>query len=188
MSSSLDDDVAALLELVALDDLRVRHLALAVRAPALLLDARLALGVELVERDRRRRLGRREHLDRDVDEADLEVALPGRSRGHAGIGHIGDWFIGSVGSSVGQAVQVPEPIATDELPLVKFVPRRGCRGRARASAHVDVVGLDAVQQHRRAFAVCAAGTSSRRAGSVRDEDQRAAPRPSTRPPRSATTA
>ena len=53
MSSSSIDDVAALLELVALDDLGVRDLALARRTPALLLDARLALGVELVEADRR---------------------------------------------------------------------------------------------------------------------------------------
>ena len=51
MSSSLNDHPAALLELVALDDLGVRHLALAVRAPLLLLDPRLALAVQLVERD-----------------------------------------------------------------------------------------------------------------------------------------
>ena len=56
MSSSRHDDVAPLLELVALDELGVRHLALAVRAPALLLDARLALGVELVEGDACRRI------------------------------------------------------------------------------------------------------------------------------------
>src|SRR5207344_2578910 len=51
------DDVAALLELEPLDDLRVRHLALAVRAPFFLLDASLTLTVQLVERDRPARLG-----------------------------------------------------------------------------------------------------------------------------------
>ena len=60
MSSSDDDDVAALLELVALGELGVGDLALAVRAPALLLDARLALGVKLVEGERRGRFGRRD--------------------------------------------------------------------------------------------------------------------------------
>src|SRR5262249_2109186 len=54
------------------------------RAPAFLLNARLALAVELVERDRRARLGRREHLDGDVHQADLEVPLPGCSCCHAG--------------------------------------------------------------------------------------------------------
>ena len=78
----LDDDVAALFELVAFDDVGVRNLALAVRAPALLLDARLTLGMELVEAERRARVGRRKHLDRDVDEADLQVTFPRRSRGH----------------------------------------------------------------------------------------------------------
>src|SRR6185295_18932600 len=77
-----DDDVAALLELVAFDNVGVRDFALAVRAPALLLNARLALGMELVEADRRARFGRGEHLDRDIDQADLQVTLPGRSRSH----------------------------------------------------------------------------------------------------------
>ena len=45
----LHHDVAALGELVALDHLAQGHFTLALRAPPLLLDARLALGVELVE-------------------------------------------------------------------------------------------------------------------------------------------
>ena len=77
------DDVAALLELVALGHLRHRHFPLAVRAPALLLDAGLTLRMQLVEADGGRRIGRREHPDRDVHEADLQKALPGRSRSHA---------------------------------------------------------------------------------------------------------
>src|SRR5205814_9878177 len=68
--------------LVAFHELAVGHLALAVRAPALLLDARLTLGVELVEGDGFGGLGRREHLHRDADQADLEVALPCRSWWH----------------------------------------------------------------------------------------------------------
>src|SRR4029079_12713620 len=78
----VDDDVAPLLELVALDDVGVGDLAFAFRAPAFLLDAGLAFAVELVEAQRRAGVGRREHLDRDVDEADLEIALPGWSRSH----------------------------------------------------------------------------------------------------------
>ena len=74
--------VTRLVELVALHDLRVRHFAVAVRAPALLLNARLALGVELVEGNGAARFGRREHLDRDVHQADLEVALPRCSCSH----------------------------------------------------------------------------------------------------------
>ena len=42
----------ALIKLVALDDLGVRHLAVVDRTPARLLDARLAFGVELVDCDR----------------------------------------------------------------------------------------------------------------------------------------
>ena len=58
----------------------VRDFPLAVRAPALLLDPRLALGVELVEAQGRAGVGRREHLDRDVDEgSSSEVTLPSRS-------------------------------------------------------------------------------------------------------------
>ena len=76
------DDVAPLFELEALGDLGDRNLALALRAPALLLNARLALGVELVEADGGGGVGRGEHPDRDVHEADLEEALPGRSCSH----------------------------------------------------------------------------------------------------------
>src|SRR4029078_2022211 len=79
------DDVASLLELVALDHFRQRHLALALRAPALLLDARLALAVELVEADGGGRIGGREDPDRDVHQADLEETFPGRTCCHGGI-------------------------------------------------------------------------------------------------------
>ena len=72
---------AALLELVALDDLGAGDLALALRAPLLLLDAGLALVVQLIERDGRARFGGGIHLHRNGDEADLEIALPGRTRG-----------------------------------------------------------------------------------------------------------
>ena len=47
----LDHHPATFFELVPLDDLGVRHLAVAVRTPLLLLDPRLTLGVQLVERD-----------------------------------------------------------------------------------------------------------------------------------------
>jgi len=61
MSSSDHDHVASpYLELVALDELGVRHLALAVRAPFLLLDPCLTFGVQLIERNRAARLGGRE--------------------------------------------------------------------------------------------------------------------------------
>src|SRR4029450_13260507 len=79
------DDVAPLFEFVALDDLGERHLALAVRTPALLLDPRLALAVELVEADGRGRVRRGKHADGDVHEGDLEEALPSRSCSHGGI-------------------------------------------------------------------------------------------------------
>jgi hypothetical protein len=76
------DDEAAFLEFVALDDLRLRDITLALRAPLLVVDAGLALVVELVERDGRARLGRGIHLDRDVDEADLQIAFPRGARRH----------------------------------------------------------------------------------------------------------
>src|SRR4029079_2417819 len=63
------DHVAALLELVAPHDFRVRDFAVAVRTPPLLLDARLTLAVQLVERDGRPGFRRRKHSDRDVHEA-----------------------------------------------------------------------------------------------------------------------
>src|SRR6185295_20199698 len=54
------------------------------RTPALLLNARLTLGVQLIEAERRGRVGGRKHFHRNVDEADLEISLPGRSRRHGG--------------------------------------------------------------------------------------------------------
>src|SRR4029079_8238119 len=75
-------DVAPLLELVPLHDFGVGHFTVAVRAPALLLDARLAFAMELVEGDGPAGFRGREHLDGDVHQADLEEALPGRSRSH----------------------------------------------------------------------------------------------------------
>src|SRR5207248_10292663 len=77
-----DDHVSSLFELVALDDVGIRHLSLALRAPALLLNARLAFRVKLVEAQRGAGVGCRKHLDRDVDEANLEITLPCRTRGH----------------------------------------------------------------------------------------------------------
>src|SRR5581483_9828894 len=74
----LDDDVASLVELEALDDVGVRDFALALWTPALLLNARLAFAVELVEAERRGGVGRGKHFDGNVDEADLEIALPRR--------------------------------------------------------------------------------------------------------------
>src|SRR5262249_40846007 len=56
----------------------------AVGTPALLLNARLALRVELVERNHVSRLGGRKYLHRDVDEADLQEAFPCRARWHMG--------------------------------------------------------------------------------------------------------
>ena len=77
-----DDDVASLLEFVALDDIGIRHFLLAVRAPPLLLDARLTIGVKLVETERRGGVGRRKHLHRNVHEADFQIPFPRRSCGH----------------------------------------------------------------------------------------------------------
>ena len=50
----LEDDVAAFLELIALDEVRLSDFNLAGRAPLLLLDAGATLAVQLVEADRRR--------------------------------------------------------------------------------------------------------------------------------------
>src|SRR5262249_58666133 len=69
-------DPTPLLELVALDDLAVRDLAVAVLAPFLLLDARLTCRVQLIEGDRSFGFGRRKHLDRDVHQRHLQEALP----------------------------------------------------------------------------------------------------------------
>ena len=70
------DDVATLLEFVAFDDLRVGNLTVAMRAPALLLNACAALAVQLIERDRPARLGGREHFDGDVHQRDLQKPFP----------------------------------------------------------------------------------------------------------------
>jgi hypothetical protein len=51
ISVSVHDDVVALLEFVALHELRIGNFTLAVRTPALLLDTRLALAVKLIEGD-----------------------------------------------------------------------------------------------------------------------------------------
>src|SRR5262249_53875932 len=77
-----NDNVMALLELVPLDELGVRDLALAVRAPPLLLNTRLAFGVQLVEAQRGAGVGGWKYLNRNVDEADLEIAFPSWSCRH----------------------------------------------------------------------------------------------------------
>src|SRR5262249_28648879 len=69
--------------LVAFDDLGLLHFPRALGTPALLLDARPALAVQLIERERGSRLSRGEHLDRDIDETDLEKAAPGCSCRHS---------------------------------------------------------------------------------------------------------
>jgi hypothetical protein len=79
----VEDDVLALFELVALDEVCVRDLLLAGRAPSLLLDACAALPMELVEADGRGRVRGWEHTDGDVDQADLEITLPSRASRHA---------------------------------------------------------------------------------------------------------
>ncbi len=80
----VDDDVAPFFELEALDDVGVGHFTLALRTPALLLNPRLTLAVQLVEAQSGAGIGGRKHLDRDVHEADLEITLPRRSRRHVG--------------------------------------------------------------------------------------------------------
>src|SRR4029079_17069378 len=75
--------VAPFLEFVPLDDLSEWHFALAVRTPALLLNASLAFAMELVEADRGRRIGCRKHPHRNVDQADFHEPFPRRSGGHA---------------------------------------------------------------------------------------------------------
>src|SRR5262249_1882773 len=71
------DHVAALLELVALDDVAQRHFFVAAGTPSLLLDARLTDVMELIEGDRGARLSGRVDLDGDVDQADAQVPFPG---------------------------------------------------------------------------------------------------------------
>ena len=57
----------------------VLNFALALLAPALLLDACLTLGVQLFEADRGRRVGRREDPHGDRHQADLHEPFPGRA-------------------------------------------------------------------------------------------------------------
>ena len=78
----VEDHVLALFELVALHEIGVGDLHLAGRTPPLLLNARAAFPMELVEADGRRRVRGWEHTDGDVDQTDLEVTLPGRTRCH----------------------------------------------------------------------------------------------------------
>ena len=78
----VQNDVFALLELVALDEIGVGDLHLARRTPALLLNARPAFAVKLIETDGGRRVRGWEDTDGDIDQTDLEVALPGRARCH----------------------------------------------------------------------------------------------------------
>src|SRR5262249_31076500 len=77
-----NDHIAALLEFVPLHQIGIGHLALAFGAPALLLDARLAFGVKLVEAESRPGVGRRKDFNRDVHEADFQIAFPGRPCSH----------------------------------------------------------------------------------------------------------
>jgi hypothetical protein len=71
------DHVPALLKLVALHKLGVRHFALAVRAPALLLDTGVAFAVELIEGNRAARFGSREHFYWNVDQTNLQKSFSG---------------------------------------------------------------------------------------------------------------
>ena len=81
----VEHHVAAALELVALDDLGLVDLAVAARAPALLMQPGLALAVELVEAEDGVRAGGRENPHRHRHETDLEVALPGGACSHVDI-------------------------------------------------------------------------------------------------------
>jgi hypothetical protein len=71
----VDQDVGVLGVLVALDDLAALDGAVTGRAIELLLDARVALFVELVEADLLAPC-RREQADRDRDQAESEISLP----------------------------------------------------------------------------------------------------------------
>ena len=74
-----DDHVAVGADLVALDEVLVRHLLARGRAHALLLDALARLSVDLVEAHRLPR-DRAEQLDRDVHQAEADRSTPNRSR------------------------------------------------------------------------------------------------------------
>src|SRR5262249_49546097 len=77
-----EDHVLVLGELVPLDQMVTRHDLVVHRAPDLLLDAALALVVELVERDRRGALGRRVELDGDVPQAEGDCPRADRTCRH----------------------------------------------------------------------------------------------------------
>ena len=79
-----DDDEDALRGLVALDDVLGADLLVAVRTPFLDLDRRVTLPVKLAERHVRAGVRRREHADRDGDEAQSERSFPRRAGGHGG--------------------------------------------------------------------------------------------------------
>ena len=134
-----DDDVAALLELVAFHELGVRYLALAVWAPAHLLNAGLALGVKLVRRQRRRRLGRGKHLDRDGDRLTL-MSPPSRSHSRMSEHYRCNRFVGARGSRSSSVAQMES--FSSRVP--RFNP---------APPNVDLVGLDPVQGRAPSFAV-----------------------------------
>ena len=76
----LDEDVLALRELPALDELVGLDVALVHRAPALLLDRRAALPMQGAERDVLP-LGREREPDGDVDEAEADRSVPDGAHG-----------------------------------------------------------------------------------------------------------
>ena len=76
----LDEDVLALRELPALDELVGLDVALVNRAPALLLDRRAALAVERAERHVLP-LGRESEANGDVDQTKTEGSVPDRAYG-----------------------------------------------------------------------------------------------------------
>jgi hypothetical protein len=78
----VEHNIATALELVPLRHFGLVDLAVATGASPFLLKARLALAVELVKADSRRRVGGRKHPNRHRHEADLHVALPGRTYSH----------------------------------------------------------------------------------------------------------
>ena len=77
-----EEHVLVTRELVALDQVVAGHDLVVHRAPELLLDAALALVVELVERDLRRALGRRVELHRDVHQAEGDGPRADRASRH----------------------------------------------------------------------------------------------------------
>src|SRR5262249_19870733 len=77
-----EDHVLVLGELVALHQVLTGHDLVVHRAPDLLLDAALALVVELIERDLRRALGGRVQLHRDVHQAEGDCPRADRASRH----------------------------------------------------------------------------------------------------------